>query len=149
MTLAGRVVFVTGAGRGIGRGIAEAVAEAGGDVAVGDLDLGVAEETVRLLGSRGRRTVALRLDVADPASLETAVARTLEAFGRVDGWVNNAGTLHMAAALDVTREAWEAEMRVNVAGLFACCQAAAREMIRGGQGGGIVSVACNAGKVGY
>jgi len=147
--LDGRVVFVTGAGRGIGRGIAEAVAEAGADVVAGDLDLGLAEETARLLAAHGRRTVALRLDVTDPALLEAAVARTLEAFGRLDGWVNNAGTLHMAAALDFTREAWEAEMQVNVAALFACCQAAAREMIRAGGGGALVNVASNAGKVGY
>src|SRR5207247_7514229 len=108
----------------IGRCIAETVAESGDDVVAWDHKLGLAEETARLLAAHGRRTVALRLDVTDPALLEAAVARTLEAFGRLDGWVNNAGTLHMAAALDFTREAWEAEMQVNVAALFACCQAA-------------------------
>ncbi|HSB61767.1 MAG TPA: SDR family oxidoreductase [Vicinamibacteria bacterium] len=149
MLLQGRVVFVTGAGRGIGRGIAEAAAEAGAELALGDLDLASAEETAGLVRERGRRAVALRLDVTDRGSLEGAVAQCLEALGRLDGWVNNAGALRMAAAADVTREDWDVQMAVNVSGLFAACQAAGREMIRAGRGGAIVNVASNAGKVGY
>ena len=149
MLLGGRVVFVTGAARGIGRGIAEAVAEAGADVAVGDLDLAAASETARLVREHGRRAVALRLDVTDRESLEDGIARCTEALGRLDGWINNAGALRMSAAADVTPEDWDAQMAVNVSGLFAACQAAGREMIRSGQGGAIVNVASNAGKVGY
>jgi len=145
--LEGRVVFVTGAGRGIGRGIAEALAEAGADLALGDLGDG-ARETAAAVEARGRRALALSLDVTDRASLEAAGARTLETYGRLDGWVNNAGVLRMNAALDVSAEDWEAEIRVNAGGLFAGCQAAARAMASRG-GGSIVNVASNAGKVGY
>jgi NAD(P)-dependent dehydrogenase (short-subunit alcohol dehydrogenase family) len=149
MRLDGRIVLVTGAGRGIGRGIAEAVAEEGADVALGDLDLAAASETAELVRGRGRQAIALKLDVTDPGSIGEALARTVETLGRIDGWVNNAGTLRMAAAVDVTAEDWAAQMDVNLSGLFAACQAAGREMIRAGRGGAIVNVASNAGKVGY
>ena len=111
MLLEGRVVFITGAARGIGRGIAEALAEAGATVALGDLDLAGASETAELVRERGRRAVALRLDVTDRGSLEDAIARGIETLGPLDGWVNNAGALRMAAAADVTREDWDAQVR--------------------------------------
>ncbi|MFI5006702.1 MAG: SDR family NAD(P)-dependent oxidoreductase [Solirubrobacterales bacterium] len=149
MLLEGRVVFVTGAARGIGRGIAEALAESGAEVALGDLDLAAASETAELVRDRGRRAVALKLDVTDRASLDEAIARGAEALGRLDGWVNNAGALRMSAASDVAAEDWDAQLAVNLSGLFAACQAASRAMIRSGHGGAIVNVASNAGKVGY
>jgi len=147
--LQGRVVFVTGAGRGMGRGIAEAVAEAGAAVAVGDLELASVEETARGVVDAGGRALPVVLDVTDRASIEDAIARTVETLGRLDGWVNNAGLLRMGAALEAMVEDWDAHARVNVSGLFACCQAAARRMIAQGAGGAIVNIASNAGKVGY
>jgi NAD(P)-dependent dehydrogenase (short-subunit alcohol dehydrogenase family) len=85
MLLEGRVVFVTGAARGIGRGIAVALAESGAEVALGDLDLAAASETAELVRDRGRRAVALKLDVTDRASLDEAIARCAEALGPMDG----------------------------------------------------------------
>jgi meso-butanediol dehydrogenase/(S,S)-butanediol dehydrogenase/diacetyl reductase len=148
MLLKDNVVFVTGAGRGMGRGIAEALAEAGAEVGVGDLTQESVEETARLVEQRGQRALAVTIDVCERASIEAAIARMVEAFGRLDGWVNNAGIVRMDAALDVTMEDWEAQMQVNVSGLFSCCQLAAGQMIRQG-GGAIVNIASNAGKVGY
>src|SRR5262245_53787867 len=140
MRLEGRVVVVTGAGRGIGRGIAEALADEGARLALGDLaDSG--KETAALVEARGGKAIALSLDVTDPASLDSAVAQTVETLGGIDGWVNNAGALRMDPALDVRPDDWELQMRVNVTGLFAGCRAAAREMIRSGRGGAIVNVA--------
>jgi NAD(P)-dependent dehydrogenase (short-subunit alcohol dehydrogenase family) len=81
--------------------------------------------------------------------MEAALARAVEAFGGLDGWVNNAGLLRMQPALEATVEDWEAHHRVNVSGVFACCQVAARWMIGGGVKGSIVNIASNAGKVGY
>ena len=149
LPLGGKVVFVTGAARGIGRGIAEACAEAGADVGIGDLRAEGAAETALLLEASGRRAHAVALDVTQPASLEAAVASTVGALGRLDGWVNNAGVLRLDAALDARAEDFEAQMRVNAEAALAGCQAAARRMIAQGGGGAIVNVASNAGKVGY
>jgi len=147
--LEGRTVFVTGAARGMGRGIAQAVAEAGAAVALGDLEREAVAETARLVEAAGGRALALALDVTDPGGIDAAVTRTVEVLGRLDGWVNNAGLLRMAPALEATVDDWDAHARVNVSGLFACCQAAARRMIAQGVEGAIVNIASNAGKVGY
>ena len=143
-----KAVFVTGGGRGIGRGIAEALAEAGAHVGIGDLSLQSAQETARLVEGRGCRALAVALDVTQAASLEAAASAMTTTFGRLDGWVNNAGVLRLDAALDARAEDFDAQMRVNAQAVLLGCQAAARRMI--GQGGGaIVNVASNAGKVGY
>lgn len=149
MLLEGRTVVVTGAGGGMGRGIAEAAAEAGARVAVGDLALDPVAQTARRIEERGGRAIALTLDVTDAGSIAAAIERTVEAFGRLDGWVNNAGILRMGAALEAEPRDWEAQMQVNVSGLFACCQAVARRLVAQGGGGAIVNIASNAGKVGY
>jgi len=148
MSLAGKVVFVTGGGRGIGRGIAEAVADAGADVGVGDLDTALASDTAREVERRGRRALAVPLDVTASTSVEGAVDAVVRTWGRLDGWVNNAGLIKMDAALDVSAADWDAQLAVNLSALFACCQIAARHMLDHG-GGAIVNVASNAGKVGY
>jgi len=149
MRLEGRTVVVTGAGGGMGRGIAEAAAEAGACVVVGDLALDPVAETARRIEVGGGRALPAVLDVTDPESITAVIARAAGAFGRLDGWVNNAGILRMEAALDVPAADWEAQMRVNVSGLFSCCQIVARRFIAQGDGGAIVNVASNAGKVGY
>ncbi|HEY8149063.1 MAG TPA: SDR family NAD(P)-dependent oxidoreductase, partial [Vicinamibacteria bacterium] len=149
MRLEGRTVVVTGAGGGMGRGIAEAAAEAGASVVVGDLALDPVAETARRIETGGGRALPLVLDVTDPESITAAIARAAGTFGRLDGWVNNAGILRMEAALDLPAADWEAQMRVNVSGLFSCCQIVARRFIAQGEGGAIVNVASNAGKVGY
>jgi meso-butanediol dehydrogenase/(S,S)-butanediol dehydrogenase/diacetyl reductase len=149
LPLGGKVVFVTGGGRGIGRGIAEACAQAGADVGLGDLRTQDAAETARLVEGCGRRAHAVALDVTQPASLEAAISSTVAALGRLDGWVNNAGVLRLGAALDAAPEDVGAQMRVNAEAVLCGCQAAARWMIGQGTGGAIVNVASNAGKVGY
>ena len=149
MFLEGRTVVVTGAGGGMGRGIAEAVAEAGAHVVAGDLALEPVAETARRIETGGGRAVPVVLDVTDPESIAAAVTRATRTFGRLDGWVNNAGILRMDAALDLPAADWESQMRVNVSGLFSCCQIVARQLIAQGEGGAIVNVASNAGKVGY
>ena len=149
MILGGRTVVVTGAGGGMGRGIAEALAEAGAHVVAGDLALTAVAETAGRIEAAGGRALPLVLDVTDPASVASAVARSVEVFGRLDGWVNNAGILRMAPAAETSAADWDAQMRVNVSGLFSCCQAAARRFAEQGGGGAIVNVASNAGKVGY
>jgi NAD(P)-dependent dehydrogenase (short-subunit alcohol dehydrogenase family) len=149
MLLASKSIFVTGGGRGIGRGIAEALAEAGADVGVGDLRLDDVRQTVRAVESRGRRGLAVPLDVTQAESVDAAIQAVVTTFGRLDGWVNNAGVLRLDAALDAKAEDFDAQMRVNAQAVLLGCQRAARQMIAQGGGGAIVNVASNAGKVGY
>jgi meso-butanediol dehydrogenase/(S,S)-butanediol dehydrogenase/diacetyl reductase len=149
MLLQNKVIFVTGAGRGMGRGIAEALAEAGAHVVAGDLALEPVQATAKLVQARGRAALAVQLDVTVRDSIAAAIQQTVEKFGHIDGWVNNAGIVKMDAALDATLEDWERQMRVNVSGVFLCCQLAAQQMIAQSGGGSIVNIASNAGKVGY
>jgi len=150
MILDNKIIFVTGAGRGMGRGIAEALAETGANVIVGDLAIESVRETAQLVDQHGPRSLAVQLDVTKAESVSAAIAEAVARFGRIDGWVNNAGIVKMDAALDVELADWERQMRVNVDGLFLCCQLAAKQMkAQSPSGGSIVNIASNAGKVGY
>ncbi len=148
MLLEDRVVVITGAGGGMGRGIARAIADEGARVVATDLDQTAAASVASETGEDAA-FLALTLDVTDAASVESAIARTVETWGRIDGWVNGAGAIRMDAALDVAPDEWDLQFEVNVKGLFLCSQLAARRMIAQGEGGAIVNIASNAGKVGY
>src|SRR5262245_36052842 len=124
-----KVIVVTGAGRGMGRGIAEACAEAGAAVVVGDVNFETVHVTAQGLADKGTRALAVALDVTQPEAVTRAIAAATETFGRIDGWVNNAGVVKMDAALDATLHDWDWQFQVNTTGLFLCCQLAAKQMI--------------------
>lgn len=145
--LAGQVVVVTGAARGIGAGIVEAVLAAGGSVALLDLDEAAAAGTARTLDPASRRTMAIHADITDFASISDASEAVLARFGSVHGWVNNAGIVQMIPAAAISPAAWNREFSVNVQGVMLGAQAAFRAF--GGRGGSIVNIASNAGKVGF
>lgn len=148
MSLANKVVVITGAARGIGRGTAEAVAEAGARVVVTDVDPSAAASTAQDLVAAGGDAISCPLDVTDSRSVASALQIVTDTWAQLDGWVNNAGLLSMSAALDETEESWRRQFEVNVFGLAACCRVAA-EAMRAHGGGSIVNIASNAGKVGY
>ena len=143
--LEGRVVVVTGAGRGMGAGIATAAVEAGASVALVDVVPGSAERTADGLV----RAVGLTGDVTRDADIQRALAVALDGFGRVDGWVNNAGVIEMAPALETAVATFDAHLTVNTTAVLRCCQAVARHWRSTGQGGAIVNIASYAGKDGY
>ncbi|HEY8477339.1 MAG TPA: glucose 1-dehydrogenase [Chloroflexota bacterium] len=152
--LEGKKAIVTGGARGIGRAIALRYADEGADVLVADLDGEGAERVAAEVRARGRSGVAVQVDVADVAQVATMVARAVEAFGRLDVLVNNAGTVQARRLLDITPEDWRRVFAVNVDGLFFCLQAAARQMVRQGippggtVAGKIVNMSSNAGRSG-
>lgn len=146
--LEGKTILVTGAGQGIGRGIAEAIGEAGGNVALVDINSDTMKETERLVEEAGGRAIPFVADVTDPDAVDRAIEGAIEAFGKLDGLVNNAGIIRMSSALDLTPDELDLHFAVNVSGMMICCRLAARRMIEEG-GGSIVNVASNAGKVGY
>ena len=135
-----RSAFVTGAAGGIGRAIALRLAADG--LAVSAVDLPSAatalEEVVRGLGASG---LALTADVADPASVDAAVAQHVAHHGGLDVMVANAGIAVTAPLAETTDEQWRRVLDVNVSGVFHCYRAAARQLIAQGRGGRIIGAA--------
>jgi NAD(P)-dependent dehydrogenase (short-subunit alcohol dehydrogenase family) len=146
--LTGRVALVTGGTSGLGRAIAVGLARAGARVVVGSRDEGKVADTVAELAAPGAGCSGLRLDVADPASIEAAFRTVSAEHGRLDILVNAAGTIQRKDPLEVTLEEWEQVLRVNLTGTFLCCQAAARQMRTQG-GGAIVNIASLTSFVGF
>ena len=145
MVLTDRVAIVTGAGNGIGRAIALAMARAGARVVAADVDGGAAKATADAAAGLGGKSLALDTDVGDLAAIDRMALRAVEAFGRVDVLVNNAGVTRRAGIMDLTEQDWDRIMRVNGKGVFFCLQRVAREMIPRG-GGTIINIASVAGK---
>lgn len=141
--LAGRVVVVTGAGRGIGAAVAAHAAAEGATVLVCDVDGPCAEETVARIDADGGRARVRVLDVTDYASVEAVLTQAVDEFGSVDGLVNNAGRFAMAAMEDSTLTMWQDMLATNVVGVAICGQLAARHMVAQGSGS-IVNVTSGA-----
>ena len=123
--LDGRTALVTGAARGLGRAIALALAESGADVALGlrdgSRDDGLADE-IRALG---RRALPLQMDVRRVDEVDAAVAETVAQLGSLDLLVNNAGGgAGLVAAEELSLEAFDRTIEVNLRGTFAACRAA-------------------------
>ncbi|KJE21689.1 dehydrogenase of unknown specificity, short-chain alcohol dehydrogenase like [Frankia torreyi] len=126
--LDGRVAIVTGASSGLGVDFARGLAEAGADVVLGARRVERLEDTAKLVEAAGRRALAVAADVADPASAERITAAAMEAFGRVDVLVNNAGIGTAVPALKETPEQFRSVLDVNLSGCYWMAQAAARVM---------------------
>ena len=146
MQLENKVALVTGAAPGMGRSIALHYAREGAQVAVADIDGDGAEATGIALREMGRPSLALQADVGDLADIDAMVQRTVDAFGRVDILVSNAGVTRYLHVMDITEADWDRIHRVNAKGVFFCLQRVAREMIQQGQGGRIINIASIAGK---
>ncbi len=147
MTLAEKVAVVTGAASGIGRAIAFGLARAGAAVAVVDVNLGGAEETVRAIETEGGRARAWQADVARRSEVDAVVAGILAAWGAVHILVNNAGWDRPMPFVETTEEFWDKVLAVNLKGPIICTRAVLPPMIAQGYGK-IVSVASDAGRVG-
>lgn len=129
--VADKIALVTGAGTGIGRAVCVRLAEEGAEVVVTSQTPEHVEETRRLTAeAAAREPLALTLDVGDSDAVDRAVAEVVERFGRIDVLSNNAGIelVDGPSALETTDDDWERLFRVNVAGTFYACRAAARHM---------------------
>ena len=142
-----KVALVTGGGRGIGRATAELLAAEGATVAVADLDGDSAETDAAGIAERGGRSLAIQADVSKPDQISAMFARVLEQFGRLDILHNNAGLFDQTPIDQMTPEAWDRLMDVNLRGAFFCAQEALRIMRRQG-GGRIINMASLAAQVG-
>ena len=144
---AGQVGLVTGAGGAIGRESALRLAREGASVAVADVRLGAAQETVAQLEAEGSDGRALECDVRDEGSVERMVAACIERFGRIDVLHNNAGVLIPGTALTQRLEDWDLHFAVNVKGVLLVARAVIPHMQRQG-GGAIVNTGSTASLVG-
>lgn len=141
MLLEGKVVLVTGASAGIGRAVAIGCAEHGADVALNfSRDQAGAAGAVAAIEALGRRAVAIQGDVADPQTARDFIDRAVDALGRIDAFVNNAGICPFHAFLDMPVETFERTMRVNLHGAYFMVQAAANRMVEQGDGGSIIAM---------
>ena len=136
-SLAGKVVIVTGAGRGIGRAIAERFAGAGSKVAVNDVDTGLVDKVVQSIHKAGGTAMAAPADVSDSTQVNPMIDAVMAAHGRIDVLVNNAGlTGPMLHFFEADEAWWRRIVDVNLTGHFLVAQPAARIMAR--QGGGSI-----------
>jgi 3-oxoacyl-[acyl-carrier protein] reductase len=153
LPLAGKVAFVTGAARGIGRAVALRLAQAGADVAVADAHPGRFEgeryyrlrqrvsgseedmSTAAAIAAIGRRAIQVEVDVADADAVADAASRCATELGEVDVLVNNAGIVNNIALIaDMTPDAWDHEVRVNLTGMFHTVRVVAPAMVERGWG---------------
>ena len=143
----GRNAFVTGAGNGIGRGVALRLASAGAALALNDIDAAALEAVVGEIRDAGGHAVGYPADVSSPAAMQAAVAEATGALGPLTLGVTSAGIVNIVPALELSEEAWDRTLSINLKGTFFTLQALARHMMAG-DGGRLVAIASIGGKRG-
>jgi len=143
--LNGKSALITGAARGIGRAFAKAYVQEGATVAIADINFEGAEQAAAAIGEGA---YAIRLDVADQASIDAAVKAVEARSGGIDILVNNAALFDLAPISEITRESYNRLFSINVAGTLFMMQAAAKSMIARRKGGKIINMASQAGRRG-
>jgi glucose 1-dehydrogenase len=141
MRLENKVAIVTGAATGIGKAIAIRFAQEGAYVGIDFVgEDHPALQVVEEIKNQGGRAVCIEGDVSNQDSVRTMVERTVEAFGRLDIMVNNAGIEKKVPFLDTPLDLWEKIIAVNLTGPFLCSQEAARQMVKQGGPGRIINI---------
>ena len=147
MLLQARAAFITGAGSGIGRAIARAFAGQGARTAVVDVDLEAARRVAGEITGDGGTALALRADVTSPADVSAAVEAAASAFGGLDILVNNAGICPLEPLEQISLEAWNHVLAVNLTGAFICAQAAL-PYLKSSRCGRIINIGSVSGRIG-
>jgi 3-oxoacyl-[acyl-carrier protein] reductase len=138
MTVADKVVLITGAARGLGFEYARFLGQAGARIVAGDV-----ADCTEAAGAAGNGAISVRLDVTDIGSADSMVELAMERFGRIDALINNAalyGSLRGGRFNQIAEPDWDATMAVNVKGIWNCCKAVVPAMRQSG-GGSIVNIA--------
>jgi NAD(P)-dependent dehydrogenase (short-subunit alcohol dehydrogenase family) len=143
--LNGKVVVVTGAARGIGEAIARTFGQMGCKVVVADRmrrpdGQKRCDALAASIREAGGEALVVRLDVSDRSQVEKLVERACERFGRVDVFVNNAAIMKGGPLLSMDEKNLQEHFDVNIKGAFNCCQLAAKQMIKQGEGGRIIVI---------
>lgn len=149
--LNGRVAVVTGSSRGLGRAIAVKLASLGAKVVVNyHSNKAAGEETLRLIQQAGGEAIVIQADVSVFDDAQRLIQGALDHFGRLDILVNNAGTTRDTLLVRMSEEEWDIVVDTNLKGVFNCCKAAQRSMLkqRYGRIVNITSIAALAGNAG-
>jgi NAD(P)-dependent dehydrogenase (short-subunit alcohol dehydrogenase family) len=133
-SLRNKVSIVTGGARGLGKAMAQSLAQAGSDIVIADLDLENAKQTADWLASEGTRTLAVRVDVTDPADVDKMTEEILSKLGHIDVLFNNAGIAQWVNIEEMSLEDWRRMMSVNLDSVFIVSKAVGKVMIRQGKG---------------
>ena len=154
MSLAGKTALVTGAAQGIGRDIALALAADGADVAICDVNIDAARTTAADIEAKGRKSLAVKANVASSAEVAAMVDQTVQSLGRLDILVNNAGITRDGLILRMKDEDWDLVLAINLKGAFLCAKSALKYMTKQRTGtiiniASIVGAMGNAGQVNY
>lgn len=138
---AGNVAVVTASDSGIGKACAIALAKQGYDIGITwHSDREGAENTARDIQSLGRRAEVLHLDLTRLPGAADVIDNFVNAFGRLDMLVNNAGAGIEGSVLELSFEDWRSTFSIVLDGAFLCSQRAARQMVKQGRGGRIVNI---------
>lgn len=140
MELDGKVVIVTGGGRGIGAATAELAASRGAKVVIGDINDEWGESTVKDIKGKGFDVSFTHVDVSDESSVEAMFKFAVDTYGKVDGIVNNAATIVVKSAEYITAEEWARVIGVNLTGVFYGSKHAILQFKKQGSGGSIVNM---------
>ena len=145
MRFQNKVVFITGAARGIGRSFAEAFAKEGAKVVIADINIEGATTTAQEIGSNA---LAVKMDVTKQDSIDQAVNTAVDQLGGIDILINNAAIFTAAPITEIQREDYQQVFDINVSGTLFTLQAVAKKMIERGKGGKIINMASQAGRRG-
>lgn len=146
--LTGQVAVVTGGANGIGRACAIAFAKSGALVAIADLSIEALNSTQQEIEDLGGKCATYVCDVAQKVQIDEMINDIYNAHGSIDILLNSAGVNVQQIAEEVTEEAWDKIMDVNVKGAFFCCQAAGKKMIKQKKGK-IINISSTMSKVGF
>jgi len=140
--LTGKIAIITGGNRGIGFAITRSLASAGAAVVIANRNAEEGRMAAAQLEQEGLQAKAFQTDVASRSAVADLVARVLDNFDRIDILVNSAGVIERGPVENFTEAQWDGIMDINLKGLFFCCQAVGREMIKRRKGK-IINISSN------
>lgn len=143
--LDGKVAVITGAASGIGSAQASLFVEEGANVVLADLDEAGAEAAARELSPDGEKALAVKVNVLEPADVESMVAQAVDKFSKIDILCNTAGAFdEMVPLLEASEDLWDKVMNMNTKSLYLVTKAVLPEMIKN-ESGSVISITSGAG----
>ena len=140
--LSGKIAIVTGGNRGIGFSIARGLARAGATAIIVNRKVAEGQKAAGAIKKEGFKAAAISVDLTSIPSINEMVAKAVSDYGKIDILVNNAGIVIRKPAEEFLEEDWDRIMDLNLKGVFFCCQAVAKEMIKNKKGK-IINISSN------